>query len=96
LGSPESSACGIILTGACTQPCHTFGVVVDQWRFSNHSHPQENLIGGGPCGNCHGIDALQRRVANNFSIAPDSGVPSSVPKGHTNYRTTAGPVAEIG
>ena len=94
--SDGGSGGGSILTGACTQPCHTFGGVVDQWRFSNHSHPQENLIGGGPCGNCHGIDALQQRVANNFSIAPDSGVPSSVPKGHTNYKTTAGPVAEIG
>jgi hypothetical protein len=87
---------GSILTGACTQPCHTFGGVVDQWRFSNHSHPQENLIGGGACGNCHGIDGIQQRVANNFSIAADSGAPLGVPHGHMEYATLAGPVAEIG
>src|SRR5262249_37966634 len=51
-GSPGSPGIGTdggnpILSGACTTPCHTFGGVVDQWRFSNHSHPQENEIGGG-------------------------------------------------
>jgi len=87
---------GSILTGACTQPCHTFGGVVDQWRFSNHSHPQENEIGGGACGNCHGIDGIQQRVANKFTIAPDSGVPVGVPQGHMSYQSLAGPVLEIG
>ena len=95
-GSSGSVDGGSILTGACTQPCHTFGGVVDQWRFSNHSHPQENLIGGGPCGNCHAIDGLQRRVANTFVVPPDSGAPVAVPKGHMNYATTAGGVGEIG
>ena len=87
---------GSILTGACTQPCHTFGGVVDQWRFSNHSHPQKNLIGGGACGNCHAIDGLQQRVANKYAVAPDSGTPVNVPKGHLSYATTAGGVGEIG
>jgi hypothetical protein len=87
---------GSVLSGACTQPCHTFGGVVDQWRFSNHSHPQENLIGGGPCGNCHALDGLQQRVANKFSIAPDSGTPTNVASGHMNYKPTTGAVTEIG
>ena len=87
---------GSILTGACTQPCHTFGGVVDQWRFSNHSHPQENLVGGGPCGNCHAVDGLQQRVANKFVITADSGAPSNVPSGHMNYKSASGAVSEIG
>lgn len=87
---------GSILTGACTQPCHTFGGVVDQWRFSNHSHPQENLIGGGPCGNCHAVDSLQQRVANKYVVAPDAGTPVGVPNGHMNYSAAGGPVNEIG
>ena len=99
-GGPGSSSGGVdggsILTGACTQPCHTFGGVVDQWRFSNYSHPQEDLIGGGPCGNCHGIDGLQQRVANKFVVAADSGTPVNVAKGHMTYATTAGPTGEIG
>ena len=40
---------GNVLSGPCTTPCHTFNGVVDQWRFSNHSHPQENEVGGGAC-----------------------------------------------
>lgn len=83
------------LSGACTTPCHTFNGVVDQWRFSNHSHPQENEIGGGVCGNCHGIDGLQQRVAGVYSVPPDAGVALEVAKGHINYRTVSGATSEI-
>lgn len=81
--------------GACTTPCHTFGGVVDQWRFSNHSHPQENEIGTGVCGNCHGIDGIQNRVANNFVVPPDAGTATDVNKGHIGYTNKAGSYAEI-
>ena len=81
--------------GACTTPCHTFGGVVDQWRFSNHSHPQENEIGTGACGNCHGIDGLQQRVANKYVVAADAGTPPDVSHGHVNFTTSDGKVAEI-
>ena len=82
--------------GACTTPCHTFGGVVDQWRFSNHSHPQENEIGTGPCGNCHGIDGLQNRVANNYLLTAEAGAPpTDVNHGHMNYTTKAGNASEI-
>lgn len=86
------------LSGACTQPCHTFNGVVDQWRFSNHSHPQNNEIGGGPCGNCHAVDGIQQRVANKFVAGLDGGTVTGVDKGHINYRVgaTAGAVNEIG
>lgn len=87
---------GNVLSGACTQPCHTFGGVVDQWRFSNHSHPQNNEIGGGACGNCHGVDGIQQRVANNYVVTADSGAPVGVASGHMSYKTAAGGVGEIG
>ncbi|MBX3220613.1 MAG: ammonia-forming cytochrome c nitrite reductase subunit c552 [Labilithrix sp.] len=87
---------GGALSGACTTPCHTFGGVVDQWRFSNHSHPQNNEIGGGACGNCHALDGLEQRVANKYTVAPDAGVPSDVAKGHINFRAASGAITEIG
>jgi hypothetical protein len=95
-GAGADGGTGNILSGACTQPCHTFNGVVDQWRFSNHSHPQENEIGGGACGNCHGLDGIQQRVANKYVLAPDSGAPTGVPMGHLNYKTGSGAVSEIG
>ncbi len=87
---------GGALSGACTQPCHTFGGVVDQWRFSNHSHPQKNEIGGGPCGNCHGVDGIQQRIADKYVVASDAAAPIGVPSGHMNYKTASGGAAEIG
>jgi hypothetical protein len=86
------------LSGACTTPCHTFNGVVDQWRFSNHSHPQNNEIGGGSCGNCHALDGIQQRVANKYVAGLDGGVVTDVNKGHINYRVGAasGSVNEIG
>lgn len=86
---------GGVLSGACTTPCHTFGGVVDQWRFSNHSHPQNTEIGTGACGNCHGIDGLEQRLANNYIVAPDAGVPTDVPKGHINFKAASGAITEI-
>ncbi len=95
-GTGSGADGGSILSGACTQPCHTFNGVVDQWRFSNHSHPQENEIGGGPCGNCHAVDGIQQRVANKYVVSGDSGAPVGVPAGHMNYTNATGGVSEIG
>jgi hypothetical protein len=85
-----------ILTGACTTPCHTFGGVVDQWRFSSHSHPQENEIGGGACGNCHAIDGIEQRLSNNYLVSADAGPPTDVTKGHIGYKAANGALSEIG
>ncbi|WP_146651752.1 hypothetical protein [Labilithrix luteola] len=81
-------------SGACTYPCHTFSGVVDQWRLSGHSHPQENEIGGGPCGNCHAIDGIQQRVANNVLVANGATV-KNADKGHINYTGTNGAASEV-
>ncbi len=83
--------------GACTAPCHTFGGVVDEWKLSAHSHPQESEVTPGEaCGNCHAVDGIQQRVANMYSIADDAGTPVDVPKGHTNFLANNGKVTEIG
>jgi hypothetical protein len=72
------------------------GGVVDQWRFSNHSHPQENQIGQGPCGNCHGIDGIQQRLSNVYITTPDAGAPTNVSAGHMEYAAANGALSEIG
>lgn len=97
-GVAEGDASTPPLSGACTQPCHTFNGVVDQWRFSNHSHPQNNEVGGGACGNCHALDGIQQRVANKYVATLDGGTVTGVDKGHINYRVGAasGAVNEIG
>jgi hypothetical protein len=95
-GVPAAGDGGTILGGACTTPCHTFNGVVDQWRFSNHSHPQKNDIGGGACGNCHAIDGLEQRVANKYVVAGDAGPATNVPLGHMSYKTSSGAISEIG
>ena len=83
-------------SGACTTPCHTFGGVVDQWRLSNHNHPVESEIGVGPCGNCHGIDGIQLRLAGTVLSDPDAGTPpANVAHGHTEYKDSKGALAEI-
>lgn len=82
-------------SAACTAGCHTMGGVVEQWRFSNHSHPQESEVGTGACGNCHGVDALSQRLAGSYGTAPDAGAPSNVEQGHLSYRAANGSVGEI-
>lgn len=73
------------------------GGVVDQWRWSHHSHPQENEVGTGACGNCHGIDGIAQRVANNYVVAADAGPANNVAQGHISYRAANGvAVNEIG
>jgi hypothetical protein len=86
----------------CTAPCHGFGNVVDQWQFSKHyimnaeAADEPAWTGAGPCGNCHAIDGLERRLAKDVGVAPDSGVtPTNVDKGHTNYLNGSA-LAEIG
>src|SRR5690349_21559923 len=79
---------------ACTSPCHTFDGVVNQWRYSTHSHPQENEVGTGVCGNCHAIDGISFRVAGNVLSDPDAGAPTNVARGHINYRNSSGAVTE--
>ncbi len=96
VGPAGDGGAGAVLSGACTTPCHTFNGVVDQWRFSNHSHPQENEIGGGVCGNCHGVDGIEQRVGGNYVLSADAGtLPTNVAQGHINYKNVSGSSTEI-
>jgi hypothetical protein len=87
----------------CFGACHGFGNVVDQWKFSKH-YLESNLAGdepawtaGGPCGNCHAIDGLERRVAGTVDVATGATIPTDVSKGHMSYQVGGtGPVLEIG
>ena len=88
------SDAGNYLTGACTVPCHAFTGVLAQWRFSNHSHPQENEVGGGTCGNCHALDGIQQRVAGNVTV-PVGATPQNVTKGHVSYLTATNTAGEV-
>jgi hypothetical protein len=87
-------------TSSCTKPCHGFGNVVDQWKYSKHfimnamSEEEPAWTSAGACGNCHAIDGVERRIAGTFSVADGGVAATSVPKGHMSYRN--GPaVSEI-
>ena len=75
---------GTVFGKACTTPCHSFNGVVDQWRLSGHSHPQNNQIGTGACGNCHAIDGIANRVAGNVGTVAGATA-TDVAKGHISY-----------
>ena len=94
-GPGGPGADGGFASGACTTPCHTMGGVVDQWRFSNHSHPQENEVGTGTCGNCHGIDGIAQRAAGQYGTTADAGAVTNVAQGHLSYRAANGAVSEV-
>ena len=87
-GFADAGATDAAMTG-CTQPCHGFGNVVDQWRFSGHykisalADEEPIWTSAAACGNCHAVDGLERRVAGTVIVA-DGGVSSDVTKGHLN------------
>ncbi len=96
---PDAMADGATMTG-CTSPCHGFGNVVDQWRFSGHQKisamaaDEPVWTSAATCGNCHAIDGVERRVAGTVTVA-DGGVSSNVNKGHLNYKPAAGGASEV-
>jgi hypothetical protein len=50
--------------------------------------------GASSCGNCHAVDGIENRVANNY-ISVDGGVATGVAKGHINYRSSATGTSEV-
>lgn len=83
---------------SCTSPCHGFGNVVDQWKYSLHYQMNELTeeepawtTAGNACGNCHAMDGVERRLAKNVAWNPDGGVaPTNVENGHIEYQLGAG------
>ena len=86
------------LSGPCTVPCHVIGTgIVEKWEASKHAGavrigklfpfvltPKNAPPGIGYCGNCHGNDAIERRMKGEFATVGDAGV-SDFGSGHLNY-----------
>ncbi len=102
----DAGAAGVGVDGgiatSCLSPCHGFGGIVEQWKTSTHYATFIANLGGEevatwtgktPCGNCHAIDALERRVAGNVSPGPDGGA-INVKNGELGYRSATGTLAE--
>jgi hypothetical protein len=70
--------------------------VVEQWKSSRHFATYVANLGGeevdtwtGPraCGNCHAIDAIEQRLANNLLYAGSDG-PVNAGEGQLNYKNS--------
>lgn len=94
---------GQVLSASCMAPCHGFDGIVDQWKSSRHfatyianlgGEEVESWTGANTCGNCHAIDGIEQRLAENVSFKGDDG-PAAVAHGQLNYRSSeTGAVAE--
>ncbi|HMR74988.1 MAG TPA: hypothetical protein PKD61_07750 [Polyangiaceae bacterium] len=88
-GIPEGG-----LTTGCLSPCHGFTGIVEQWKTSTHFAVYSANLGGEEvatwtgertCGNCHAVDAIEQRVADNFVVTGTTG-PTNGTKGQINYK----------
>ncbi len=94
-----AGAAGVV--GCNGSPCADLAVVIDEWQGSAH-FATSNLDGGElpswkgatPCGNCHGRDSIEQRLAGNVMFSGTAG-PGAVAQGQLSYlSTTNGKVAE--
>ncbi len=79
----------------CLSPCHGFNGVISQFQSSVHYSAYFMNLGtdqatewtttGSACGNCHAIDGLKQRVANNVGTSDDGGV-VNLAGGELQYR----------
>ncbi len=97
-GFADAGGVDAAMTG-CTQPCHGFGNVVDQWKFSGHykisamADEEPVWTSAAACGNCHAVDGIERRVAGTVAIA-DGGTSSDITSGHLTYKPASGAPTE--
>ena len=101
-GPPGDAAIPAVDGGTgCTAPCHGFGNVVDQWQYSKHyimnamASEEPAWTSAGPCGNCHAIDGLERRLSGDVAIADGGTTPANVAQGHMSYQNGTS-VSELG
>jgi Collagen triple helix repeat (20 copies) len=82
------------LPTSCLSPCHGFNGIVEQWKTSTHYSAFVSNLGSdevgtwtGPsaCGNCHAVDAIERRVAGTVTTVA-AGVVANLSKGELGYR----------
>jgi hypothetical protein len=90
------------LAAGCLSPCHGFNGIVEQWKTSTHYATFISNLGGTEvdtwtgataCGNCHAIDAIEQRVANNITVAA-GGVIAHLSHGELDYKSQAGALTE--
>jgi hypothetical protein len=81
------------LPTSCLSPCHGFDGVVEQWKTSTHYSTFIANLGGEEvatwtgarsCGNCHAMDGIEQRVANNVGTVDGAAVPN-LGNGHLEY-----------
>jgi hypothetical protein len=93
--SAEIPDSGVAIPVSCLSPCHGFNGVVAQYQSSVHyteylvnvssATPEtEWTTTGAPCGNCHAIDALQKRASGDVGTA-DGGVVVNLKTGELQY-----------
>lgn len=91
------------LNASCMVPCHTFSGIVEQWKTSRHyatyvanlgGDEAETWTGQKPCGNCHAVDGVQQRLADNLIHTGTDG-PSDAKHGQVNFKdSTSGKISE--
>jgi hypothetical protein len=83
---------GVALSTSCLSPCHGFTGIVSQWKASTHYATYIANLGGAevatwtgaqPCGNCHAIDGVELRLANDVHFVGTTGPHAAL--GQVNY-----------
>lgn len=102
-GAGAGGASSMPLSTGCLSPCHGFNGIVEQWKTSTHYATYVANLGGeevdtwtgtAACGNCHSIDGIEQRLANNVRYTGTQG-PVQAAHGQINYlSTTSNKVSE--
>jgi hypothetical protein len=95
MGDPGTAPEGTLNT-SCLGPCHGFTGIVEQWKTSRHfatyianlgGDEAETWTGQTACGNCHAIDGIEQRLANNVKFNGGTG-PTELAHGQINYKNS--------
>jgi hypothetical protein len=97
-GPPGMSVDGGV-SKSCLSPCHGFNGVITQFKASVHFSAYSMNLGtptadewtapGSPCGNCHAIDSVARRVAGDVGTKGSVSV-ANVSRGVLEYSGASG------
>lgn len=83
---------GVAISTGCLAPCHGFTGIVAEWKASTHyatfianlgGEEVASWTGATACGNCHAIDGVQHRLANDVHFSGSTGPQAA--HGQVNY-----------
>jgi hypothetical protein len=107
-GPPGAGGAGGVpdgtLTASCMTPCHGFSGIVEQWKTSRHfsayvanldGEEVESWTGAKSCGNCHAIDGVEQRVAENVTYKGTTP-PVALTDGQLNYEDDTSTTFKLG